>query len=63
LRDLTDDFVAWSSYGPVVRDRDVAAEVGDPDDEGLISRFWKAPAPLRPVTEPVPPPEREAEPD
>ena len=40
-----------------------AAEGGDPDDEGLISRFWKAPAAPRPGTVPAPPPRPEAERD
>ena len=50
------------SYGPLVSDRDGAAERRDQDDEGLISRFWKAPTSVDPSPAP-PSSDREAEKD
>lgn len=42
-------------------DEDGPADAAGSGDEGLISRFWKDPAPVVAPSEPTPPAEAEAE--
>ena len=43
--------------------RDGDPEAVGADDEGLISRFWKEPAPPAPVPVPAPAPDSDADPE